>query len=63
LITFEVMDFNPGDQVKILLGLGRAAVVSGFESHTRGHSIRIKFSDDHEMLVYEEEILLANDPE
>ena len=56
------MDFNPGDQVKILLSSERIAVVSGFESHTRGHSIRIKF-DDHEMLVNEEEILLANDPE
>jgi hypothetical protein len=55
--------FKGGDKVKIILGADRVAKVAGFESHTRGHSIRIKFDDGHEMLVNEEEILLADDPE
>ena len=58
-----MIDFNPGQEVKIILGRDTVAKVTGFESHTRGHSIRIKFDDGHEMLVNEEEILLADDPE
>ena len=58
-----MIDFNPDNEVKIILTRNRVAKVPGFESHTRGHSIRIKFDDGHEMLTPEKEILLADDPE
>ena len=58
-----MINFNSGDEVKIILGRDRVAVVAGVESHARGHSIRIKFDGGHEMLVPQEDILPAADPE
>ena len=58
------MDFKGGDKAKIILGADNVAVVTGFESHTLGYCVRIKFDNtEREMLVYEDEPLYANDLE
>lgn len=46
------MNFNPGDQVKILLGSDKSATVKDWADDTRGQSIRIKFEMKGSAKIY-----------